>query len=219
MVSEVPCIAGAWGELEPSVLHQAMLDHAGHAIIATDRQGLILYFNRTAQHLLGYRWQDVVGHLTPLQFHAPEEIAAHASALGRARGVSMAADFQALVAGLETQPRIEHDWTYVRADGARLPVRLTITALQNAQGDAIGYLGLAADLRERHAQEQELRIAATAFASQAAIMVTDAEQRILRVNEAFTRLTGYAAEEAIGQTPRLLKSGRQDAHFLSLIHI
>lgn len=213
MVSEAPCIAGGWAELEPSVLHQAMLDHAGHAIIATDRQGLILYFNRTAQHLLGYRWQDVVGHLTPLQFHVQEEIAAHAAVLSRARGVSMAADFQALVAGLEMQPRIEHDWTYVCADGARLPVRLTITALTNAQGALIGYLGLAADLRERHAHEQELRIAATAFASQAAIMVTDADQRILRVNDAFTRLTGYRAEDAIGQTPRLLKSGRQDASF------
>lgn len=213
MVTDAPCSTGGWFDLDPAVLHQAMLDHAGHAIIATDRQGLILYFNRTAQQLLGYRWQAVVGHLTPLQFHVQEEIAAHASALSRARGVSMAADFRALVAGLETQARIEHDWTYVRADGARLPVRLTITALRDPRGELIGYLGLAADLRERHAQEQELRIAATAFASQAAIMVTDAEQRILRVNDAFTRLTGYRAEEAIGKTPRLLKSGRQDASF------
>jgi diguanylate cyclase (GGDEF)-like protein/PAS domain S-box-containing protein len=61
--------------------------------------------------------------------------------------------------------------------------------------------------------EQELRIAATAFKSQAAILVCDAAQRILRVNPAFTKLTGYSAEEAIGQKTSMLKSGRQDVEF------
>ena len=60
---------------------------------------------------------------------------------------------------------------------------------------------------------QELRIAATAFETQEGILITDLNKRILKVNRAFTRLTGYSAEEAIGQTPDLLKSGRHDADF------
>ena len=60
---------------------------------------------------------------------------------------------------------------------------------------------------------QELRIAATAFETQEGILITDQDNRILRVNRAFTRLTGYSAEEAIGQTPDLLKSGRHDRKF------
>ncbi|EKE17325.1 MAG: hypothetical protein ACD_10C00496G0001, partial [uncultured bacterium] len=52
-----------------------------------------------------------------------------------------------------------------------------------------------------------------AFDSQAAILVTDANQRIMRVNQAFTTLTGYSAAEAIGQKPSLLKSGHQEAGF------
>lgn len=66
---------------------------------------------------------------------------------------------------------------------------------------------------ERKRTEAELRIAAVAFESQESLMITDARGIILRVNRAFTETTGYTAEEAVGQTPRLLKSGRHDTDF------
>jgi diguanylate cyclase (GGDEF)-like protein/PAS domain S-box-containing protein len=61
--------------------------------------------------------------------------------------------------------------------------------------------------------EEGLRIAATAFESQDGMVITDADGVILRVNRAFTEITGYTAEEAVGQTPKLLRSGRHDAVF------
>ena len=60
---------------------------------------------------------------------------------------------------------------------------------------------------------QELRLAAAAFETQEGIMITDANTVILRINNAFSVATGYSSEEAVGQTPRLLKSGRHDANF------
>lgn len=63
--------------------------------------------------------------------------------------------------------------------------------------------------------EIELRIAATAFESQEGTLVTDADLIILRVNRAFTKVTGYSSQEAVGQTPRLLSSGKHDKTFLS----
>jgi len=63
------------------------------------------------------------------------------------------------------------------------------------------------------ARTRDLRIAATAFESQESLMITDADGVILRVNRAFTECTGYASEEAVGMTPRLLKSGRHDAEY------
>lgn len=66
---------------------------------------------------------------------------------------------------------------------------------------------------ERKQAEDELRIAAVAFASQNGMMITDAKGVILRVNPAFTRLTGYSAAEVIGRTPGMLKSDRQDPLF------
>jgi diguanylate cyclase (GGDEF)-like protein/PAS domain S-box-containing protein len=69
------------------------------------------------------------------------------------------------------------------------------------------------DITERKQTEAELHLAATAFESQEAMMITDANNVILRVNYAFTQVTGYTAEEVIGQTPKLLQSGRHDAEF------
>ncbi|VAY88791.1 Cyclic di-GMP phosphodiesterase Gmr [mine drainage metagenome] len=69
------------------------------------------------------------------------------------------------------------------------------------------------EVHARKVVDQELRIAATAFVTQEGIVITDRDQHILRVNCAFTRLTGYSAMEALGKTPAILKSGRQDAAF------
>jgi diguanylate cyclase (GGDEF)-like protein/PAS domain S-box-containing protein len=73
---------------------------------------------------------------------------------------------------------------------------------------------LAALAIERKSTENELQIAASVHqAISEAIVVTDAEDRIIAVNPAFTQVTGYSAPEAIGRTPRLLKSGRHDLAF------
>jgi diguanylate cyclase (GGDEF)-like protein/PAS domain S-box-containing protein len=65
-----------------------------------------------------------------------------------------------------------------------------------------------------HCELENRRIAAAVFdATAEGIMVTDAKGRILLVNAAFCRTTGYSEQEAIGQTPALLKSGRHDAAF------
>jgi len=74
---------------------------------------------------------------------------------------------------------------------------------------------LALEVAEHKIAEKELRISAIAFESQEGISVTDANANILRVNQAFTNITGYSAEEVIGQNPRILKSGRQDKSFYS----
>lgn len=72
---------------------------------------------------------------------------------------------------------------------------------------------LSSAVKALHASQDDLRIAATAFESQEGMMITDASGKIVRVNRAFTQITGYSAEEAIGQTPRLLKSDRHDEAF------
>ena len=69
------------------------------------------------------------------------------------------------------------------------------------------------DISARKEADAELRIAAVAFESQHSMMVTDARRVILRVNRAFTRVTGYAAEEVVGKTPSVLASGLHDARF------
>jgi diguanylate cyclase (GGDEF)-like protein/PAS domain S-box-containing protein len=69
------------------------------------------------------------------------------------------------------------------------------------------------DITHRKLAEADLRIAATAFDAQEGIVVTDVEGKVLRINKAFTETTGYTPEDIVGQTPRLLRSGRHDAEF------
>jgi diguanylate cyclase (GGDEF)-like protein/PAS domain S-box-containing protein len=74
-------------------------------------------------------------------------------------------------------------------------------------------LAVTCDVTERKQSEEALRIAATAFESQQGMIITNAERVILRVNKAFTTITGYSAEAAMGQNPRILASGRHDSTF------
>jgi len=66
--------------------------------------------------------------------------------------------------------------------------------------------------RQKHSEEQ-LRLAANTFESQQGIMITDKEAKILRVNKAFTSITGFSSVQVLGENPRILKSGRHDQAF------
>jgi diguanylate cyclase (GGDEF)-like protein/PAS domain S-box-containing protein len=102
---------------------------------------------------------------------------------------------------------------FIRKDGKVVYARRTPQAVRKADGSLDYIVALVEDITGRKLAEQELRIAATAFETEEGIMITDLDQRILRVNRAFTRLTGFSATDAIGRTPALLHSGRQNAEF------
>lgn len=84
---------------------------------------------------------------------------------------------------------------------------------RNAQGQPLRMAGTDVDRTEQRQAEEALRVASVAFESNSAMMVSDAKQVILRVNQAFCELTGYAAPDVVGQHSSVLKSGRHDAAF------
>lgn len=99
-----------------------------------------------------------------------------------------------------------------RSDDSVMPTQMDWVVQTNANGRMGIWIALT-DITARKLAETELRIAAVAFSSENGIMITDPHNTILRVNPAFTKVTGYSAEEVIGKTPAILHSGRQDAAF------
>jgi diguanylate cyclase (GGDEF)-like protein/PAS domain S-box-containing protein len=69
------------------------------------------------------------------------------------------------------------------------------------------------DITRKKLAEDRLRVAAVAFETHEAIMITDANSNIIRVNQAFQRITGYRPDEVLGKNPRILSSNRQDKAF------
>jgi diguanylate cyclase (GGDEF)-like protein/PAS domain S-box-containing protein len=104
------------------------------------------------------------------------------------------------------------DLRLVNFAGAQFWAHLETVAALDADGARV-LRTVISDITLRKQTEAELHIAAVAFQSQQGMLVTDANRVILRVNQAFTRMTGYSAEEAVGQTPFMLESGRHDADF------
>jgi diguanylate cyclase (GGDEF)-like protein/PAS domain S-box-containing protein len=102
--------------------------------------------------------------------------------------------------------------TMTQADGTIFYAHLD--CLRREYTDDLPVLRVAlVDISKLKQAETDLGIAAIAFESLEGIMITDANNVILRVNQAFTNITGYAAVDAIGKTPRILQSDRHDAAF------
>ncbi len=87
------------------------------------------------------------------------------------------------------------------------------------QGDNkdIGNMTEVSRMTDDRPEETDLRIAATAFHTHLGMIITDPQCRILRVNETFTRITGYDEEEVLGKHPRTFSSGHQDADFYAAL--
>ncbi|AMP08041.1 diguanylate cyclase domain protein [Collimonas arenae] len=101
----------------------------------------------------------------------------------------------------------------VRKDGSQFWLSISWAPISDVHGAFTGFRTSGRDITERKQAEAELRIAAVAFDSREGMMITDVNSVILRVNSAFTESTGYTAEEVVGRTPRMLRSGRHDAAF------
>ena len=90
--------------------------------------------------------------------------------------------------------------------------------LRRENGDIYALCGISTDITERKRIEDDLRIAATAFESQEGMFITDDKGIILRANQAFSEITGYSVDEAIGKTPGLFSSGRHDPGFYAAMY-
>ena len=159
--------------------------------LCISQDGVILDTNEQLPRILGYEGNELIGHdISEL----------------------MAPEYRDMVMpGIREGKEQVRELHLLKKDGTRI--------IAEAHGRNIQRLGQPLrlttfrDITERLKTESETRIAATAFETQEGMLVTDANANILRVNKAFTNITGYTAEEVFGKNPRLLSSGRQNKDF------
>ncbi len=140
------------------ILHASILESVAYALIATDAQGTIEVFNRGAELLLGYRAEEMVGKSTPTIIHDPDEVSSRAEALTAELGRPVSPSFEVFTAKAEaTRAPDENEWTYLRKDGSRVPVRLAVAAMCDREGRVTGYLGIAQDITAQVRTLERLR--------------------------------------------------------------
>jgi diguanylate cyclase (GGDEF)-like protein/PAS domain S-box-containing protein len=161
---------------------------ADGTLLQMNRAGLDMIEADSADQVIGHKMSELIAEPYREQFRA----------LTRRVFEGESGNIEFRVRGLKGSDR----WL----DSHTVPMR-------DARGVIVSALSVTRDITERKYAEEQLRIAACAFESQESMIITDANNVILRVNRAFTEITGYTAEEVTGKTPRLFMSDRHGKEF------
>jgi diguanylate cyclase (GGDEF)-like protein/PAS domain S-box-containing protein len=162
-------------------------------VITMDLAGYLTGWNEGAERLFGYTKEEAIGqHVLFLYADEDNEVAE----LFLEHGTSL----------IEVRRR--------KKSGEIFWAGLSLSLQHDEAGNPVGLIAKMSEITERLSAEDKLRLHARIIEdSDQGILITDAHERIVSVNTAFTRITGYSAAEAIGKTPDLLRSGRHNADF------
>ncbi|MDD5249897.1 MAG: diguanylate cyclase [Rhodocyclaceae bacterium] len=181
-------------------VHRSLFLTMAEGVIVVNGDGRIAAWNNAALEILGVDVAGLVGRASQVVGAAGEKLALD--------------EFPTMRAARGEQ--LDHvRFGVVRPDGRRIWVTVSSRPLGAAGGAAAGAAVLSfSDITSLVEAEESLRLAQSVFeVAGEGILVTDADNRIVAVNPAFTTLTGYAAAEVVGKTPALLASGLHDAAF------
>lgn len=179
---------------------RSVTQSAPEAIITSDSRGNIISWNRGAQTIFGYKEEEVLKK--PITLLMPERYReAHQKGVDR---MHQTGKTHMLGKTIELHG--------LRKNGNEFPLEFSL-ATWKIEGKTF-FSGILRDITERKLADEKLRLAAKVFENtREGIFVMDAKGTILSVNSAFTLITGYSAEEAIGRNPHLLKLKQHDAEF------
>jgi diguanylate cyclase (GGDEF)-like protein/PAS domain S-box-containing protein len=185
-------------QMQWSLVH-TFLEASQECMLLVDNDGTVLFANQIAVHTFAYPFSELIGLNIDL-------LVPKFSSASRSRRAESTRSRHPLPAGI-------HKWlSGVRKDGAEFPVEIGMSVIE--LDNRLNTIASVIDITERKQFEQKLKFSATVcHAIGEAIMVADASNHIVAINPAFTQLTGYTEQEAIGRSTKLLKSGRHDIAF------
>lgn len=128
---------------------RAMLESSQFAIISVQPDGTIASFNRAAERMLGYTAEEMIGRENPGVFHDHDEMVWRAAELTAELGRPIQPGVDVFTAVPRRGVTEEREWTYIRKDGSRFPVMLSVNALRDDSGEISGFFGVAMDITQR----------------------------------------------------------------------
>jgi diguanylate cyclase (GGDEF)-like protein/PAS domain S-box-containing protein len=171
-----------------------VVEFSEDAIIGKNLDGVITSWNRAAEKMYGYTSTEVIGRDLSLLFPSERQAEVQVIMERIQKGLPVRA--------LETQR--------LTKGGSVLDVSESISPIKDGTGRITGDSTIARDITLRKRADEQLKLQSAALEAAAnAIVITDFRGTIQWVNQAFTTMTGYSAEEVLGKNPRLLKSGKQ----------
>ena len=187
-----------------TLFQRTILDDAAYGIISAAPDGIVSSFNPAAERLLGYAADEVVGKLTPACWHDPEEMARYALQLSEELGETVSPGFEVFAARPRRNLPEENEWTFIRKDGTRVPVLLSVTALRDESSLITGFVGLTYDLTERKRAEEERRESEAKYrrivdTANEGIWSLGPDTMTTFVNTMMAEMLGYSREEMIGR--------------------
>ena len=133
----------------------------------------------------------MIGKQTPAVFHDLDEVAVRAKELTVDLGRAVKPGFDTFTAKAELGQPDEREWTYVRKDGTRFPMLLSVTALFDELGQIAGYLGIASDLTLRKRDEEKLRAMISELERFNRVMM-NREERVLELKREINQMLAAA---------------------------
>ncbi|MFD2570523.1 PAS domain S-box protein [Spirosoma soli] len=178
-------------------LQNAILEHAGLAIISTDVNGIIQTINPATEKLLGYKAAELVGKVTPVVLHDLATLEAIATKFSRQLGRQVAVDFSLFQLMLDTPGS---ECVLLSKDGRQIPALLTVTPLHDDAGKVIGYIGMSTDitaLKMARAELEEKNRELNTFFEVALDLhcIADTNGKIIKTNPAWFTTLGYSMDE------------------------
>jgi len=171
------------------------------SLIAIDTKGIITQFNKGAERLIGYDREEMVGIHTPTRFHLESEIEERGNELSKIYNKKLEG-VNAFVYVAEKEGYEEREWTYVKKDGTRIKVYLSVTPIFDEMKNITGFLGVAMNITKRKLQELELGrlrdfLSNIINSISSVIVVVNEDMKILKWNIALIKSTGLTPEELL----------------------
>ncbi|MBJ9976762.1 EAL domain-containing protein [Pseudomonas sp. S75] len=192
--------------------YRMLAESISDVIFSTDSQLQLNYVSPSVYSVLGYAVEYIFEYGWPSIIANPAQLSGIQAMMAR---VSQALGDREQLRALRSQlPTQMFMCDCLRADGRKIPIELRLMLVWDDQERFEGVLGVARDISQQRRAEKDLRMAATVFEhSTSAILITDPAGFIVQVNEAFSRVSGYAPDEVLDQRPNMLTvEGQQDAH-------